>query len=69
VNTFKSLANLAGILNSLAVITIIMNQNDSSKDGLASQKVSISDGNPLRYFTGLFLIFQFVFLLIKIKIN
>ena len=67
--TFIYFANLAAILNSLAVIALIINQNDSSKDIFISKNVDQSNRSPMENLTWLLLFTQLCFVLIQIKIS
>ena len=53
-------------INSILLIGFILNQNESSKDSITSQK-STSLSNPFEKPTWIALILQLSFLLIKIK--
>jgi preprotein translocase subunit SecG len=55
------------ILNSLFIIFLILNQNDTSKS--LSNSVSGSSSNPIQNITWVSLFFEFVLLLIQIKIT
>ena len=55
-------------INSLLLIGLILNQNDSTKDSVTNQN-SNSLRNPFENITWISLIFQLSLLLIKIKIN
>jgi hypothetical protein len=55
-------------INSLILIGLILNQNDSTKDSVTNQN-SNSLRNPFENITWISLIFQLSLLLIKIKIN
>jgi hypothetical protein len=55
-------------INSLLLIGLILNQNDSTKDSVTSQN-SNSLRNPFENITWISLIVQLSLLLIKIKIN
>ena len=54
------------IINSIVIISLILNQNDSAKDSITSSTAS-SSINPLERFTWGTLILQLSLLLIKIK--
>jgi hypothetical protein len=54
------------VLNSLFIIGLVLNQNDSSKDSLKSQNSSFLD-NPVENITWLSLFFEFFCFLLKIK--
>jgi len=56
------------IINSIVIISLILNQNDSTKDSITSSTAS-SSINPLERFTWGTLILQLSLLLIKIKTN
>jgi hypothetical protein len=56
------------ILNSFLLITLILNQNESTKESTSSQNLG-SINNPFENFTWISLIFQFVLLLLKTKIT
>jgi hypothetical protein len=63
-NTFTLILGI----NSLILIGLILNQNDSTKDSVTNQN-SNSLRNPFENITWISLIFQLSLLLIKIKIN
>jgi uncharacterized protein with PQ loop repeat len=54
------------IMNSIFLLFLIFNQNDSAKDSVTTQN-STSLENPLEKITWISFSFQFVILLIKIK--
>ena len=54
--------------NSFGTLLLIFNQNDSTKDSIVSQNSS-SLKNPLENITWVLVTFQFILLLIKIKID
>ena len=56
------------LFNSILVIGLILNQNDTSKDALTSQN-SRMQVSPIEKITWFSLILQFFLLLIKIKNN
>ena len=56
------------LINSIALIGLILNQNDSAKDN-ASNHTSRSSLNPLEKLTWIGLIIQLVLLLIQIKVT
>lgn len=56
------------IINSIVLIGLILNQNDTSKDSITNQNSS-SSTNPFEAITWVSGIFQLSLLLIKIKIN
>lgn len=56
------------VVNSILIIGLILNQNESVKDSITTQ-TSSSSTNPLENFTWICLFFQLILLLIKIKIN
>ena len=56
------------IINSIVIISLILNQNDSAKDSITSSTAS-SAINPLERLTWGTLILQLSLLLIKIKTN
>jgi preprotein translocase subunit SecG len=60
--------NLILILNSIAIIGFILNQNDSAKDSVTNQNSS-SSTNPFEKLTWASLFLQLSLLLIKIKTN
>jgi hypothetical protein len=55
-------------INSIVLIGLILNQNDTSKDSITNQNSS-SATNPFETITWVSGIFQLSLLLIKIKIN
>ena len=55
-------------MNSIVLIGLILNQNDSSKDSITTQRSNTSI-NPFEKITWVSLILQFSLLLIKIKTN
>jgi hypothetical protein len=60
--------NLIILLNSLIILGLILNQNDSAKDSVTTQSSSAAS-NPLEKLTWVSLILQLSLLLIKIKTN
>jgi hypothetical protein len=56
------------VLNSIFIITIVLNQNESAKDSLKIQSANFFD-NPLENITWVALIFEFFLFLIEIKNN
>ncbi len=56
------------LINSIFLIGLILNQNDSTKDSSSNQN-SRSSLNPLEKFTWIGLIIQLILLLIQIKIT
>jgi hypothetical protein len=60
--------NLILLLNSIITISIILNQNENTKDSASKQNQS-SSTNPLELITWSCVTFQLVLLLIKVKIN
>jgi hypothetical protein len=56
------------LINSAITITLILNQNDSSKDATTNQNSS-SLANPLENVTWICFILQLILLLIKTKIT
>lgn len=56
------------LINSTLTITLILNQNDSSKDSTTSQNSS-SFSNPLENLTWICFLLQLILLLIKTKIT
>lgn len=56
------------LLNSLLILGLILNQNESAKDSVVNS-ASSSSLNPLEQLTWGSLIFQFSLLLIQIKTN
>ena len=56
------------LINSAITITLILNQNDSSKDATTNQNSS-SLSNPLENVTWICFILQLILLLIKTKIT
>lgn len=56
------------LINSIFLIGLILNQNDSTKDS-SSNQTSRSSLNPLEKFTWIGLIIQLILLLIQIKIT
>ena len=56
------------LINSIFLIGLILNQNDSTK-GSSSNQHSRSSLNPLEKFTWIGLIIQLILLLIQIKIT
>ena len=56
------------LVNSVFLIGLILNQNDSTKD-TSSNQISRSSLNPLEKFTWIGLILQLILLLIQIKIT
>jgi preprotein translocase subunit SecG len=54
------------LINSIGIIVLILNQNESSKDSITSQK-STSLTNPFEKITWIAVILQLSLLLIKIK--
>jgi preprotein translocase subunit SecG len=59
--------NLILLINSIFTIGLILNQNENTKDTTNKNKSSAS--NPLEKITWICVIFQFVLLLVKVKIN
>ncbi len=55
-------------INSLITITLILNQNDTSKDSTTNQN-STSSFNIIEQFTWICLIIEFIILLIKTKLT
>ena len=55
-------------INSFLTITLILNQNDTSKDSTISQN-SQSSFNPIEQFTWICVLIQFIILLIKTKVT
>jgi hypothetical protein len=66
IQIYNSLTFILGI-NSLILIGLILNQNDTSKESLNNQSSS-STTNPFENITWIVGIFQLSLLLIKIKI-
>ena len=66
IQIYNSLTFILGI-NSLILIGLILNQNDTSKESLNNQNSS-STTNPFENITWIVGIFQLSLLLIKIKI-
>ena len=60
--------NLILLINSIFTIGLILNQNENTKDSTNKQKQS-SLSNPLEKITWVCVIFQFLFLLVKVKIS
>jgi uncharacterized protein with PQ loop repeat len=58
--------NLILFFNSILIIALILNQNESSRDAILNQN---SVSNPLEKFTWASFLLQIVILLIKIKVN
>ena len=56
------------LINSIFLIGLILNQNESTKDS-SSNQTSRSSLNPLEKFTWIGLIIQLILLLIQIKIT
>lgn len=56
------------IINSMAVIALILNQNESVKD-IASSATGSEISNPLQNLTWFCVILEFLFFLIKSKIT
>jgi preprotein translocase subunit SecG len=54
-------------LNSFALLALILNQNESKEN--SANQASRSFLNPLEKFTWIFLSFQFILLLINLKIT
>lgn len=67
--TLIYLANLTAILNSLAIVTLIVNQNESSNNILLNKNLDQNKGNPLENLTWLLLFTQFCFILVQIKVS
>jgi len=67
IQIYNSLTLILGI-NSIVLIGLILNQNDTSKESINNQNSS-SSSNPLESLTWISGIFQLSLLLIKIKIN
>lgn len=66
-DSINTLTIILGI-NSIILIGLILNQNDSSKDSVTNQK-SNSSINPFEKITWISLSLEFIVLLIKIKNN
>lgn len=60
--------NLILLINSLFTIGLILNQNENTKDSTNKQNQS-SSSNPLEKITWISVIFQFILLLVKVKIS
>jgi uncharacterized protein with PQ loop repeat len=60
--------NLILLINSLLTIGLILNQNENTKDSTNKQNQS-SSSNPLEKITWISVLFQFVLLLVKVKIS
>jgi preprotein translocase subunit SecG len=60
--------NLILLMNSIILIGLILNQNESTKDSLMSQTAR-SSVNPLERLTWISLLFQLILLVIKIKVT
>lgn len=60
--------NLILLMNSIVLIGLILNQNESTKDSLMSQTAR-SSVNPLERLTWISLLFQLILLVIKIKVT
>jgi preprotein translocase subunit SecG len=56
------------LMNSIVLIGLILNQNESTKDSLMSQTAR-SSVNPLERLTWISLLFQLILLVIKIKVT
>jgi preprotein translocase subunit SecG len=56
------------LINSILLIGLILNQNESTKESTTNQ-ISNSSPNPLQNITWICLSFEFIFLLIKTKIT
>jgi preprotein translocase subunit SecG len=54
------------LINSIGIIVLILNQNESSKDSLTTQN-SASSLNPFEKFTWISFLLQLSILLIKVK--
>ena len=68
VNEEISPLNFILMSNSLVMIGLILNQNESTKDSVNKQNQNTSS-NPLEQITWICLIIQLFLLLIKVKIN
>lgn len=60
--------NILLLINSIAIVGFILNQNDNTKDSLTNQN-SVVSKNPFENLTWISLFIQFSLLLIKVKIN
>lgn len=60
--------NLILLINSIFTIGLILNQNENTKDSANKQNQS-SSSNPLEKITWGCVIFQFILLLVKVKIS
>lgn len=67
-NELNSPLNGILLVNSLILVTFILNQNDSARDAITNQTSTLSQ-NPFEKFTWFSIFFQFSLLLIKIKTN
>jgi uncharacterized protein with PQ loop repeat len=60
--------NLILLINSIFTIGLILNQNENTKDS-ANKQNQTSSVNPFEKLTWISVIFQFVLLLVKVKIS
>jgi hypothetical protein len=68
VNEETSPLNFILLINSILIIGLILNQNESTKDSVNKQTQN-SSVNPFEKVTWIALIIQLLLLLIKVKIN